>query len=543
MPDVFLSYSRADQPFVRRLHAALDALGVESWVDWEGIPPTAEWMREVQAAIERSNSFLFVISPDSTRSPICGREIDHAAAQGKRLVPIVYRAVEPELVPAPVQFHNWIFFRESDDFDAAVSTLNDALHLDLDWVHEHTRLLVRAIEWDRHGRDRSFVLRGRDLQEADRQLSLRAQTQTPKPTPLQTEYLGASHHAATRSTRLKIAALTTALVVAIGLGIVAFVQRQDAQHAATVAQSRSLLSGATAALPTDPELSLLLAREAMDRSPGAQAEQVVREALDSSFVRETIAGTGTATGASLSPDGRQVIVAYRDGSAIVWDRYHPTKAVAVLKRDKTVVTSAAFSPDGAHAVTGGDDGVTSVWDLKHPDQPPVVLAGPTGSVSSAVFSPDGTRIVTAGADGTARVWDARRGGDALVVLTGHGGPVDQAVFSPDGNRVVTAGADGTARVWDARQGGQALIVLNVNGSTGSVSTADYSPDGSRIVTASSSHTGSEAPAEVWAATTGQLVFALQGEAANVNDAMFSPDGTQIVTASPDSTVRVWDASQ
>ena len=542
MSDVFISYSRVDQPFVRRLHEALDSLGFESWVDWEGIPPTAEWVREIEGAIEGSDSFLFVISPDSTRSPVCISEIEHAAKLGKRLVPIVYRPVAPELVPEPIRFHNWILFEEHADFDAAIATLDTALHLDLEWVHEHTRLLVRAVEWDQHGRDRSFVLRGRDLQEADRQLSLRDQQQPPQPTPLQTEYLGASHHAATRGTRLKLTALTTALAVAIGLGIVAFVQRQAAQHQAAVAQAASLVSGSTAVLPADPELSLLLARQAMKRAPGAQPEQVLRQALDSSYVRETIAGSGPAAEASFSPDGRQVIVAYSDGDAIVWNRGRRAKSVAVLKRAKTVVTSAAFSPDGTRAVTGGDDGAASVWDLKHQGQP-LVLTGHTGSITSAVFSPDGTRIVTSSTDGTARIWDAQQGGPALVVLSGHAGSVNRAAFSPDGTRVVTAGEDGTARVWDSRQGGPPLTVLDVNGGTGSVISAGYSPDGTQIVTASASHIGSDAPAGVWSAATGQLLFVLQGKAANVNAAQFSPDGTQIVTAGFDSTVRVWDASQ
>ena len=35
MPAVFLSYSRRDQDFVRRLHDALAARDYEVWVDWE----------------------------------------------------------------------------------------------------------------------------------------------------------------------------------------------------------------------------------------------------------------------------------------------------------------------------------------------------------------------------------------------------------------------------------------------------------------------------------------------------------------------------
>ena len=44
MADLFISYSRKDQPFVRRLSDALVARGRETWVDWEGIAPSAKWM-------------------------------------------------------------------------------------------------------------------------------------------------------------------------------------------------------------------------------------------------------------------------------------------------------------------------------------------------------------------------------------------------------------------------------------------------------------------------------------------------------------------
>lgn len=515
---------------------------MKSWVDWESIPPTAEWRREVEAAIEGSDSFLFVISPASTQSPVCAREVEHAVANGKRLVPIVRQPVEPDLVPEPIRFHNWIYFRDADDFDAALETLDTALHLDLDWLHAHTRLLVRAVEWDQNGRDASFVLRGRDLDAADDQLSLGAQHKTPALTGLQTEYLAASHRAATRSTRLKLTALTVALAVAAGLGVVAFVQRETARHEATVAQSRSLVSSATAALPTDPELSLLLARAAISRSVDPASVGVLRAALDSSHVRATVAQPSRVQSAVYDGDGQRVIAAYVDGTANVWDVRSPVKTLVVLKRDKTVVTSAALSPDGTHAVTGGDDGVISVWDLENRSQPPVLLTGTTSVASDVEFSPDGHRVVAAGTDGVARVWDVR-GGAPLLVLSGHFGALNAAIFSPDGSRIATAGNDGTARIWDANQGGSALLVLNVAGSTGSVFSLGYSPSGAELVTASSSHTGSDAPAAVWSATTGQSLFALQGKAANVNHAAFSPDGTEIVTAGPDSTARIWDASQ
>jgi hypothetical protein len=56
MADVFISYSRKDQAFVRRLFQALteDRRGV--WVDWEGIPVTADWWQEIRTGIEACSS-------------------------------------------------------------------------------------------------------------------------------------------------------------------------------------------------------------------------------------------------------------------------------------------------------------------------------------------------------------------------------------------------------------------------------------------------------------------------------------------------------
>lgn len=45
--DVFVSYSRKDAAFVRKFHDALAAARREVWVDWEDIPPSAEWLREI----------------------------------------------------------------------------------------------------------------------------------------------------------------------------------------------------------------------------------------------------------------------------------------------------------------------------------------------------------------------------------------------------------------------------------------------------------------------------------------------------------------
>ena len=76
---------------------------------------------------------------------------------------------------------NWIFFRESDDFEKATDTLISALDTDLKWVRAHTRLLTRAIEWNANGKNNSFVLRGDDLRSAEQWLAEAAPKKNASP--------------------------------------------------------------------------------------------------------------------------------------------------------------------------------------------------------------------------------------------------------------------------------------------------------------------------------------------------------------------------
>ena len=134
MAEVFISYSRKDLPFVRKLYQALAERKRDSWVDWEGIPPTAEWLWEINSAIDAAQAFLFVISPDSVVSEVCTKEIGHAVEHEKRLIPIVCREVDAKAVPEALAKLNWLFFRETDDFEGAVEALLKAIDTDLDWV-------------------------------------------------------------------------------------------------------------------------------------------------------------------------------------------------------------------------------------------------------------------------------------------------------------------------------------------------------------------------------------------------------------------------
>ncbi len=199
--EVFISYSRKDQEFVRILDAAFRQIDRDPWVDWNDIQKGEEWWKAIERGIEGADTFVFVLSPDSVNSSVCRDEIDHAAKHNKRFLPIVRReGFEMERVHPRISSHNWLFFRETDDFERAFGELLQAISLDLDYVRTHTRLLVRAIEWQDKGNNPSYLLRGADLAEANQWLQ-RGTLKDPKPTGLHSQYIKASLEA--QATRLK----------------------------------------------------------------------------------------------------------------------------------------------------------------------------------------------------------------------------------------------------------------------------------------------------------------------------------------------------
>src|SRR5215510_11395389 len=154
-PGPFISYAREDQDFVRKLYDTLLKRGRDAWVDWE-IFPASEWMREVRAAIDAAPGVIFLISPDSIVSSVCRQELDYALAQHKRLVPVVCRDVDADKVDESLRKLNWIFVLDRNELDQKIEQLIDVMDADLDWVHAHARLLVRAQDWETKGQDRSL---------------------------------------------------------------------------------------------------------------------------------------------------------------------------------------------------------------------------------------------------------------------------------------------------------------------------------------------------------------------------------------------------
>ena len=231
---------------------------------------------------------------------------------------------------------------------------------------------------------------------------------------------------------------------------------------------------------------------------------------------------------SFSPDGRHVLSASWDKTAIIWDAV-AARAVATLQHSDQVF-SARYSSDGARVLTACADGTARIWNAANGFLL-VSLDHESRKVRWAEFSPDGRSVVTASADDpVARIWNAATG--ALEKeLRSHSLGILIACFTPDGGRVATAGRTGSIQIWDMRSG---ETVAEFEAHVGRIHALTFSPDGSALATASE-----DGKARLWNAATGQPLSAPLHHDSAVTHAVFSPDGRVLLTTSRDTVTRLW----
>ena len=196
---VFISYSRADIDFADQLYAALELYGYDASMDRHEVSAGEDWKSRLSNLIREADTIAFVLSPASASSSICAWEVDEAARLGKRILPVVCRPLEGVQPPQRLADKNYIFFypdKASPDtgFGTGLVQLTTALNTDLDWLREHTRLLVRATEWENAGRVENRMLSGDQIAQA-KSWAARRPANAPEPTPLHLDFIRASEAA------------------------------------------------------------------------------------------------------------------------------------------------------------------------------------------------------------------------------------------------------------------------------------------------------------------------------------------------------------
>lgn len=209
--DLFISYSRTDIAFCRELAGTIRGAGRTLWMDEEGIAPTEEWLAAIFKAIEACRCFVFVISPASVQSRFCRMEIEHAVQHNKKLIPVLWQPVEDaSILPEAFKRVQWLEVDKYPDVTAVGAALLESADRDGPWIAFHTRLLVRALDWDRANRARARLLTAGETRDAQASLKHGAGKE-PEPTALQETFVTTSRRNTIR--------IRTAASVLLGLGI------------------------------------------------------------------------------------------------------------------------------------------------------------------------------------------------------------------------------------------------------------------------------------------------------------------------------------
>ncbi len=389
--------------------------------------------------------------------------------------------------------------------------------------------------------------------------------------------------------RLGIVSAVLAVVMLIA-ATTAFVAYREADRLSRLARARELAAEAAVNLAVDPQLSLLLARQAVlvhrarNEPVDLSAEAILYRSLAVSRARATVDLGAPVTALAVSNDGRWWAAATLSDAGEV-------EVVLVERADgrmqrlagaSDLVAALTFSPDSSKLVAATWDGTVLGWATANPNQAtrwlhpavtdanePVRQAATLGvRLLDVVFGPDGRSVYTAGYDGWVRRWDAASG--RQVVIGGEEGtPLVSLTIDPAGTRIAAATQTGDVLVWRLRDGEQlarqtigtqpisalaytpagslALVegtrLLETNGVDGALVLSTFSaalndlwlsPDGALALLASND--GNDYLVNV---TNGKTITVLRGHTDQISQTRWLTNGREAVTASFDGTVRFW----
>jgi WD40 repeat protein/DNA-binding SARP family transcriptional activator/type II secretory pathway predicted ATPase ExeA len=425
-----------------------------------------------------------------------------------------------------------------------------------DDVRVQRRLASAAQEWLAAGREPSFLLAGARLEQAG---SWRAHSGLAT-TPDERDFLDSSiaerdrrlteeeeHRAweqalelrSYRRLRALVAVLCVAALVASGLTVFGFTQRDRAEQEAAraereavVATARALAASAVANLEVDPERSVLLALEAVEQTRALggpvlpEAEEALHRAVGASRIIMTVPGVGGAL--SWSSDGSVFVTEGPEDSGVIDIRDATTGASVRSWHGHDVdVNDVEFSPDGAMLATAGDDGAARVWDVRSGEE--LWAAAGEAEVWQPSWSSDGEVV--------AATWTAER---VVRLLDGATGETIHEIdalpypfatgFSPDGRQVAVSDFESAVHLYDVDTWGEEAVLDH-----GFVNAVAWSPDGAWIATGSA-----DATVRIWDARSLETRFTLHGHRDGINGVAWSPDSTRVVTGSADGSAKVWE---
>lgn len=525
--DVFLSYRRVDKVFTQKLDQALKGEGLEVWVDWEDIPPgSTDFTQDIKDGIEGADVFIAVLSPSYLESPYCMGELAMAIELHKRIVPIVWQKFDVSQVPPEVSHINWVYFTphvgDENEFDDAFPVLMEAILSDQEYLANHTRLFLRAKEWEEGEQKPEFLLSGAEIDDAERWLA-QGGDKDPPPTQVHSEYIFASRARQRQQQRALLTGVSFALIFSLVLTVISVFLYRDAQSKRA---ELDVAYGNLQALADDLEVQRDLAEREREES---------RSLLWATYAIEALDGDNTLLALPLALEANSIenppalsqralaSVAYSPGPRSIF----PVGGRAGEERH--ALWALDLNNEMTAFAAGTSSGVVSIWDANGALEPFWSHQVHEASIWDVAYTPDDTQIVTTSADGRVLVWDVETKEQAAE-LTGHEDTIWSLDFDRNGRYLAGGSIDGHVYVWDYSTG----ELLHTLGSGGDHVWVVRFGAGNYLVAGSNHH-----QITVWDSHTFELLREMDASSA-VWSLAYNPEETRLYSGHADGSIRVWD---
>lgn len=570
---IFISYSRKDIDFVIQLAGKLKNKKYFAYFDLGGdiknveggLAPSDIWWEQLKQDITSADVVIFVVSPDSANSKVCGKEIEWAQQQGKRLIPIIWKPISFENGPKQLTALNLVlpFSEEAaakhfpfKGFKDSFQKLCKTIDTDIEWFREGRHYLTLAQRWKNANYAKAQLLRIEAVNTAEIWAAKKPNV-APLPAEVIFEFFKASREKEQEDKQRLLRIVGRSFISPVEKAIL----EGKNEHALRLVGAGIVLS-IDPSFQITPELwpltpKLILERKAIVaitehsneingvvwHKDGIHIMTYSRDCTckiwnSSDFMEivSLIGHEGSVNFAEWAPNNETIVTASSDNTAILWHA-SDGKIKTKLIGHKGSVMIAHFSPNSEMVLTISSDGTARVWESNTGTQISLFehyhgMGMPF--ITSGSFSKDSKLVVTTASDGKGRIWNPKNGRQLAVLA--HEGDVMDASFHEDCITVATAGCDNSVRIWNLNEPEKEVYKFTGVGGE-SFGNLSWSPEGRRLIASYSN--GS---AYVWSTDTYKRIAILKGHTGEITSISWNPDKRQVLTTSYDKTARIWDST-
>ncbi len=342
-------------------------------------------------------------------------------------------------------------------------------------------------------------------------------------------------------------------------------QEVKANKQADLARSRELASLAVSFLKDKTDLTLLLGKEALDKSDTGQALDSMLRGLQRNLSRQSERYNQFIPSQEIdiyslaaSPDGQRIAWAGPDGLIRVWNLATEEEENTIYMNQGLTIRAIAFSPVGDIVYTADSGGNIALWEVNTGRKIKDLTAdiNLVSDIYSIALSPDGTVLAYGGSAGREpNVYTRNLVTGALnsfrVTQTGVEDTLAVA-WSPDGKLLASGGRDRAIHIWDPETRQELELLYSIVEENalkevyeGPIRSLAFSPNGKWLVSGGDDNEGGikDKTLFMWdtSAWSDQPPLVFQGGPnSDITGLKFSPDGQTLATTHNDGKVATWN---